>query len=76
MFRHHTAERGGEEHRQRREARPGRRGARVPAAVSIGVVNFVGLVLAAPLLAIALDIRRELRASGFFDEPETDPAGG
>ena len=48
----------------------------VPAAVSIGVVYFVGLVLAAPLLAIALDIRRELKASGFFDEPETDPAGG
>ena len=44
--------------------------------MSIGVVNFVGLVLAAPLLAIALDIGRELKASGLFDEPETDPAGG
>lgn len=29
----------------------------------------IGLVLAAPLLAIALDVHRELKASGFFDEP-------
>ena len=33
--------------------------------------GMVGLVLAAPLLAIALDVRRELAASGFFDEPGT-----
>lgn len=33
------------------------------------LAGMVGLVLAAPLLAIALDVRRELRKSGFFDEP-------
>ena len=35
------------------------------------VAGMVGLVLAAPLLAIALDARRELRSSGFFDDPES-----
>jgi predicted PurR-regulated permease PerM len=39
------------------------------------LAGMIGLVLAAPLLAITLDIRRELKASGFFDEPQTDTAG-
>ena len=33
------------------------------------VAGMVGLVLAAPLLAITVDARRELKASGFFAEP-------
>ena len=34
------------------------------------VAGMIGLVLAAPLLAIAMDARRELKQSGFFDEPD------
>ena len=34
------------------------------------VAGMIGLVLAAPLLAIAMDARRELKKSGFFDEPD------
>jgi predicted PurR-regulated permease PerM len=33
------------------------------------LAGMVGLVLAAPTLAIVLDARRELKAAGFFDEP-------
>ena len=38
------------------------------------VAGMVGLVLAAPLLAIARDARRELKKSGFFDEPDAAEA--
>ncbi|MGI9644928.1 MAG: AI-2E family transporter [Ilumatobacteraceae bacterium] len=34
------------------------------------LAGMIGLVLAAPLLAIALDAHRELKSSGFFDEPD------
>ena len=34
------------------------------------VAGMIGLVLAAPLLAITMDARRELKKSGFFDEPD------
>jgi predicted PurR-regulated permease PerM len=34
------------------------------------LAGMIGLVVAAPLLAIALDVRRELQAAGFFDEPD------
>jgi len=37
------------------------------------VAGMIGLVLAAPLLAIAMDTRRELKKSGFFDEPDAAP---
>lgn len=33
------------------------------------LAGMVGLGLAAPLWAIAVDVRRELRAAGFFDDP-------
>jgi len=39
------------------------------------LAGMIGLVLAAPLLAIALDARRELKKSGFFDEPDAADAG-
>ena len=39
------------------------------------VAGMVGLVLAAPILAIVVDARRELRASGFFAEPAVAAAG-
>ena len=41
-------------------------------ATSLGgiIAGMIGLVLAAPALAIAIDIERELKASGFFDEDD------
>ena len=44
-------------------------------ATAIGgtMAGLVGLVLAAPALAIVIDVRRELSAAGFFDE---DPSTG
>ncbi|MDH3731544.1 MAG: AI-2E family transporter, partial [Acidimicrobiia bacterium] len=38
-------------------------------ATSLGgiVAGLIGLILAAPALAIAMDIKRELKAAGFFD---------
>ena len=32
------------------------------------VAGMVGLILAAPLTAIAIDVKRELKAAGFFDD--------
>jgi predicted PurR-regulated permease PerM len=39
-------------------------------ATSLGgiIAGMIGLILAAPALAIAIDIKRELKASGFFDD--------
>ncbi|MGI9645701.1 MAG: AI-2E family transporter, partial [Ilumatobacteraceae bacterium] len=37
------------------------------------IAGLVGLVLAAPALAIFLDVKRELDAAGFFDD---EPSGG
>jgi predicted PurR-regulated permease PerM len=37
------------------------------------MAGMIGLVLAAPLLAIALDARRELKKSGFFDTGDAAP---
>jgi len=38
------------------------------------LAGMIGLVLAAPLLAIAKDAHRELKKSGFFDEPDAPHA--
>jgi predicted PurR-regulated permease PerM len=38
--------------------------------------GIVGLILAAPLTAIAIDINRELKAAGFFDNDGADPLEG
>ena len=39
-------------------------------ATSLGgiIAGMIGLILAAPALAIALDIKRELKTAGFFNE--------
>ena len=37
------------------------------------MAGMIGLVLAAPLLAIALDARRELNKAGFFDTGDAAP---
>ena len=41
-------------------------------ATSLGgiIAGMIGLILAAPALAIAVDIERELKASGFFDDTQ------
>ena len=38
------------------------------------VAGMIGLILAAPVLAIGLDLSRELRAVGFFDDDDVTPA--
>ena len=37
------------------------------------VAGMMGLILAAPVTAIALDIKSELASTGFFDGPEGSP---
>ena len=38
------------------------------------VAGMIGLILAAPVLAIGLDLSRELKAVGFFDDDDVTPA--
>ena len=38
--------------------------------------GMIGLILAAPTVAIALDIKRELTTMGFFDDPPDESSGG
>ena len=39
------------------------------------VAGMIGLILAAPVLAIGLDLYRELKEIGFFDETEVEALG-
>jgi hypothetical protein len=39
------------------------------------IAGMVGLILAAPVLAIGLDLSRELKAVGFFNDQPAGPGG-